>query len=279
VTSGRKSKKPAHKATEGTENTEEEMKDSNIINGNCWVTYFDILGFSKMVESFPVECILEKYKEALKKIKEYKVNRKFFSDSFIFYTENDSQDSFRDISMASGLFFQAMFLEKIPLRGCLNVGQFYRDEKNGIFFGLALIEAYELSEGQNWIGFVLSEKAREKSAVLRSDNDLWLEYDVPYNKKPKRRNLLVYYPNILIDESAPEPAKYQHERLLDALDIMEGTAQSIYQKEKGNNLVCCQKKHVEFREIITKYKNTRKFLLFAYPLLRKRFERKYLNAL
>ncbi|MCX5637809.1 MAG: hypothetical protein NTX52_08980, partial [Planctomycetota bacterium] len=98
------------------------MEAEKIINGNCWVAYFDILGFSNMVKSFHVEFVREKLQETRKESKQYNVNCKsiFFSDSFVFYTENDSQDSFRGISAASELFFQARFLEKIPMRGCLN---------------------------------------------------------------------------------------------------------------------------------------------------------------
>lgn len=244
------------------------MKDSKITNGTCWLAYFDILGFSNMVDSFPVEFVLEKYKEALKEGKKYNVNCKFkfFSDSFIFYTENDSQDSFLGISATSELFFQEMFLGKIPMRGCLNIGQFYADEKIGIFFGRALIDAYKASEGQNWIGFILSKKTREKlvdfeATGFKSNTNLhYLEYKVPY-KKEKQCKLLVYYPNILITESHPEPAEHQQKNLLDALDIMEDTAKLTYEKRP-----------VKLRKIITKYKNTKEFLLCVYPALKERAE-------
>ncbi|MFA5553654.1 MAG: hypothetical protein WDA68_03735 [Phycisphaerae bacterium] len=115
------------------------MEDKEIINGNCWVAYFDILGFSSMVESFPVEFVREKLREAQKEGEQFNAicRFKFFSDSFIFYTENDSMDSFKKIWEVSAFFFMIMFAKSkiphFPMRGCLNVGRFYADEKNGIF--------------------------------------------------------------------------------------------------------------------------------------------------
>jgi len=123
------------------------MECENIINGNCWVAYFDILGFKNDVKHFPPQGVLEKYIEVLKKIEKHNVKCKFFSDSFVFYTENDSDESFRRMNMALRFFFRAMFTQYIPMRGCLNVGQFYVDEEKGIFFGRSLIEAHNLAEG------------------------------------------------------------------------------------------------------------------------------------
>ena len=176
---------------------------------------------------------------------------KFFSDTFIFYTENDSKDSFRGISAASELFFQEMFLKEIPMRGCLNVGQFYADEENGIFFGRALIDAYKLSEGQNWIGFVLSEEARQKlkdyeSMGFKSNKYFsFQEYNVPYKEETKRRNLLVYKP---YSDSLNYP-----ERLWMALSNMEHEAFLTLPNEKGNeNINTCSK----CKRIFTKYHST-----------------------
>lgn len=248
--------------------------NKNIINGNCWVAYFDILGFCYIVKSFPLEFVREEYKKALREIEKYNVicKSKFFSDTFIFYTENDSQDSYRRIRAASTIFFRAIFLRsktpKFPMRGCLHVGQFYADEEDGIFFGPALIDAYEKAEGQNWIGFVLSKKAREKSEAYESagsklNNEQWfLEYEVPYKKEPKR--LLTYkMKTIAVNGNA---IKLHQNRLWSALKEMEHTARLMFLKENGNKIIC--EKCPEYRKISTKYQNTRKFLLYAYPALK-----------
>lgn len=254
-------------------------QDNNIVNGKCWVVHFDILGFSKMVENFPVWFVLEEYKKALEKGKRsnIKCKFKFFSDSFIFYTENDSQDSFRDISSVSSLFFRAMFREEIPMRGCLNIGQFYADEENGIFFGRALIEAYHSAEGQNWIGFVLSEKTREKFecfelAGFKSNiRHRYQEYAVSYKKKPKRRKLLAYNLNLLTTIGNTGQARNRQYQLWMALGDMEYKACLMLRKKKGNRIVNL-KKHPEYKKIITIYKNTKKFMLCVYPALKEQIK-------
>ncbi|TKJ39431.1 MAG: hypothetical protein CEE38_01450 [Planctomycetes bacterium B3_Pla] len=244
------------------------MENNKIIDGNCWLAYFDILGFSNMVESFPVEFVRDKFKEALKEVEQFNAicRFKFFSDSFIFYTENVSPYSFQCIRGASAFFFRAMFTRKklphFPMRGCLNVGKFYADEENGIFFGRALIDAYHCAEGQNWIGFVLSDEARRKfedyesKGFKSSKYSSFHEYDVPYKKEAKRRNLLAYRP---YSGSPNYP-----ERWWEALSNMRNEAFLALPDEKENeNIDTCSK----CKRIFTKYRNTENYLLFLYPSL------------
>ena len=252
------------------------MKNNKIINGNCWVVHFDILGFSKMVKKFPVWFVQEECKKALEKGKRYniKCKFKFFSDSFIFYTEDEAMNSFSCIEGTSSLFFRAMFLGRIPMRGCLNWGHFYADEENGIFFGLAQIEAYKLAEGQNWIGFVLSEKAREKLAgfeptgIKSGYKNRYAEYSVPYKKEPKLRNLLTYNLNLLTTIGNTGQAKSQQYALLEALDYMKYVARMLSTKRgiQGEDV----EKSSDYEEIITKYDNTEKFMFWLYPALKER---------
>lgn len=250
------------------------MEEEKIINGNCWFVYFDILGFRKMVEKLRDWVVEEKYKKTLEIGKEsnIKCKFKFFSDSFIFYTENDSQEAFSCIEATSALFFQAMFLEKIPMRGCLNWGQFYADEENGIFFGPALIDAHDWAEGQKWIGFVLSEKARERlagieSAGIKSDyENRYREYKVPYNKEP--RLLLAYNYNLNLHTTIGNTgqARSQQYELWTALGFMKGMAQML-SITKVNQSADVEKSS-DYDEIITKYDNTEKFMFWLYPALK-----------
>ena len=251
-----------------------KQKD-NIINGNCWIAYFDILGFSNLVENFPVDYVCKKYKEAIEKGKEHSITCRFkyFSDSFIFYVKANSQDSFYGISNASTFFFEAMFHKEIPLRGCLHFGHFYIDENNNVFFGKALIDTYRWAEQQNWIGFVLSDEARQKSSGFSDFHDFWFqEYDVPY-KDSKIRKLHTHYPNILLFESSREPSEYYHTRLLNTLDSMKQKADLIY--KKNNPIVDTSKCH-NYTKLMMKYKNTKDFFESAYEPLRKRFEQRFL---
>jgi hypothetical protein len=257
------------------------MEEEKIINGNCWVAYFDILGFRKLMKNFPIWYVRDVLKQALDMGKRSNVKCKFifFSDSFIFYTSDDSQESFSCIEGTSALFFRAMFLgkEKIPMRGCLNVGRFCADEENRIFFGPALIEAYDCAEGQNWIGFVLSEKTREKlssfeSAGIKSGyKNRYREYEVPYNKEPRLRNLLAYNLNLLTTIGDTGQARGQQYELWTALGFMKGVAQMLSTK-KGNQSADIEKCS-DYDEIITKYDNTEKFMFWLYPALKEMTEK------
>jgi len=258
------------------------MNNSNIINGDCWIAYFDILGFRNVVENLDANGVLDSYKEVLKDIRQYSdVRLKFFSDSFIFYTENDSEVSFGHMISASTTFFRGMFEKNIPLRGCLTVGQFYVDEKEGVFFGRALIEGYDWAEGQNWIGFVLSEEAENKLGSFQTNYGTFLDILIPYNflkyevpyKKGIKRNLLVYNLNINSDINAPE-AKREECRLWNDLISMEGTAKTHLEEKIRKKGITGLKKCMEYRNIIVKYKNTKDFLLCVYPTLKERVRNK-----
>ncbi len=245
-----------------------KVKNNETINGNCWLAYFDILGFRYMVESFPVEFVRNKLKEAKKEGEQFNAicRFKFFSDSFIFYTENESMDSFRCIRGTSAFFFRAMFTGKniphFPLRGCLHVGKFYADEKDGIFFGRALIKAYELAEDQDWIGFVLSEEAGkrlkeyESMGLKSSEYSLFQKYKVPSKRETEGRNLLAYRPS---SSSLNTP-----EHWWEALSNMAHEAFLALPEEKKNenNDIC-----LKCKRIFTKYRNTEDYVLSLYPSL------------
>ena len=242
------------------------MENNKIINGNCWIAYFDVLGFSYLVESFDVEFIRKKFKEALKHSEQFNAicKFKFFSDTFIFYTENDSLDSFLKIRDVTMFFFSVMFTEynipHFPMRGCLNVGQLYSNENDGIFFGQALIDAYHIAEWQNWIGFVLSKKAIKKIreyelSGTKTKNERWFqEYNVPY-KEEAEKSLLdnnTYKLNIL-HENYPKVFRSR-------LSIMGSEALDLL--PENDRCSKCEK-------ILAKYKNTEDYLVFLYPSLEK----------
>ena len=168
------------------------------------------------------------------------------------------------------MFFRGIFLGEIPMRGCINVGQFYADEDNDIFFGPAHIEAYHLAEGQDWIGLVLSEKAKQKvidyeSKGFKLNNHHYRceEYEVPYNKGPQVPKMSAYNLKLL-----PSNLKL-HNRLWMALNNMKYKAILLLSNEMRNENVDIEKSP-EYRKIITKYENTEKFLFWCYPWLKER---------
>lgn len=236
------------------------------------VAYFDILGFGNMVEHFSEYGVLDKYNQVLQSIrqKESKVEPIWASDSFVFYIKTDSKiiDIYNFVC-AVGMFFREMFIKCIPMRGCLHIGEFYRDTAKNIFFGTAYNRACKLAEKQCWIGFVLTKEieARLKQFIIEDSKSVWdwLEkqydkYDVPC-KKGKKESLQVFnfkLPNNQIPRDT--------QTLYNAIKNMENDASTfLHENEKEQTTI---KKCRERKKVLVKYKNTKEFLLKAYPRLK-----------
>jgi hypothetical protein len=173
------------------------MQPSDMKYPLCWIAYFDLLGFRSLVENRSIWEVRKCYEEALDEVnrKCYWTPAMWFSDTFLFYTQDDSRDSFGKIVGASEGFFRRMLKNLIPVRGCLAFGEFYAGPK-GTLFGPALIKAYDEAEAQDWLGFILSEEAENKvkqyeingrSVYDNLREHYFREYDVPFKKVESQR--------------------------------------------------------------------------------------------
>jgi hypothetical protein len=131
--------------------------------GKKWVACFDLLGFSKLTNNsinhafnHVERCLLEAKQKSLC---DQKLRRAWFSDTFLFYSEDDSSSSFHAIDFLSKNFFEMAILRNIPVRGAMACDEFYADETNRIFIGRALVDAFRFGEKCNWVGFVLCPSA------------------------------------------------------------------------------------------------------------------------
>jgi hypothetical protein len=131
--------------------------------GKKWVSCFDLLGFGNYVRENGVAEAFCRFRSCRDEQVFYgglnSVAFVWFSDTFIFYSLDDSPDSFCAITTASHDFFDELLLAKVPLRGALAFGDFYADKTNGVFLGEALVDAYSYEEKFNWLGFVLHPSA------------------------------------------------------------------------------------------------------------------------
>lgn len=145
-----------------------------------FVAYFDILGFSDLVNDsngdISKQILINKYKEIIEKsekevleINSFSENRMkhvWFSDTFIFFTEGGEGIDYRAIITCSQFFIKNMLYINEPLRGAISYGELYADTSKNIFVGKALIEAYKEAESQNWIGLILSPSATRRTRTL-----------------------------------------------------------------------------------------------------------------
>lgn len=267
---------------------------------SCWIAYFDLLGFENRVKLFHVGAILDDYKVALDEIKGYAngLEARWFSDTFLFYTGDDSIDSFRSMNVACQSFLRRMMGRRIPLRGCLTVGDLYIDNQDGVLVGPALIEAYRTAEGQDWLGFVLTDKATEKIKQYdvngRSLHDGLIEhsyryYDVPFKRNhsiPRllrrlsvallgrefkslvRRKSLVGTMSLLPSHGREQPELVAN--LYRELENMEYEASVVLRQLQKAHLTWSQRLRLRIRrrDIIRKYTETKNFLLDTVPELR-----------
>ena len=190
-----------------------KMEENKIVNGNCWLACFDVLGFKERILGFEkaygvgnLDCFADViYNEALATLQQDvknwlgKVYICWASDTFVFYTPDDSVESFNFISIAA-INFLCRRIRKSPtlmMRGALGTGQFYVDKLNNIFLGSAIIDAYEYAEKQNWIGLVVTPSAEKKIRDIDSKLNIqphtllyqYIQYDVPVKKKESRNEI------------------------------------------------------------------------------------------
>jgi len=112
-----------------------------------WVSYFDLLGTSELIKTKDWISISTCYEKAVENCTKDpgfkpKVEKMWFSDTFLFYSTDNTPSSFSTIEAASRWFVFFFILDGIPVRGAMTYGDIYANKENNIFFGPALIEAY-----------------------------------------------------------------------------------------------------------------------------------------
>ena len=141
-----------------------------------WVAYFDLLGIKSLFKTknhlsifVILASAIEESKNQINRVKSIgSAEYIWFSDTFIIYTDDDSKESFQVIDSILRWFIYFLIIkgDGIPVRGAISCDEFYIDRENNLFFGGALIEAYEYGEAQDWIGFLLCPSAEERLEYL-----------------------------------------------------------------------------------------------------------------
>lgn len=157
-----------------------------------WIGYFDLLGTSQLILSGKIFEVFNTYQSVLDRLNSWKkrhanVSHAWFSDTFIVYTEDNSGESFAAIEMVCRWLMFSLVRNKIPVRGSLACGQFYADGANSLYFGEALLEAYQLSENQDWIGMLLCRSSVEQLSELGlpvEERLHYVKYAIPFKQAP-----------------------------------------------------------------------------------------------
>lgn len=182
-----------------------------------YIAYFDYLGFRQFIENNDLreqkrgmshrwrdieqalskeETIIAKSGTAIADLDKAKINCINFSDTVVFWTNDDSLESLAEIMEVTYLFNWKTNVFFFPARGSLVYGEIeapkfeHPSESNTFYninsvYGKGLISAYEKAESQNWAGTVLDksiiDQIRNFSPILDNLLDkLAIQYNIPY---------------------------------------------------------------------------------------------------
>jgi len=162
---------------------------------NCFVCYFDLLGFKNLVNHGELWNVLDIYYVVLQKFlrdhktkEAKKIHRVFFSDTFLLFSESDSIEEFAAILPIATNFFQSLIINQIPVRGAMTHGQLYAEPVRNTFFGKALIDAYEFAENQKGLGLLLTPSLYDRLL----DSELDLRKRLQFRKVESGKNVFAF---------------------------------------------------------------------------------------
>lgn len=194
-----------------------------------YIAYFDYLGFRQFIENNDLkeqkrgmshrwrdieqalskeETIIAKSGAAIADLDKAKINCINFSDTVVFWTEDDSLESLREIMEVTYLFNWKTNVFFFPARGSLVHGEieapkfeYLSNSKTSYninsVYGKGLISAYEKAESQDWAGTVLDNSVLEQIKKFSPEIDMYLDkmtipYIIPYKKGIRKEKEYVF---------------------------------------------------------------------------------------
>lgn len=177
------------------------------------VAFFDILGYSAFMKNNKVEDAALKINDIINELENFNMNdflERFkirdrivdiskeikyvmISDSILITLNCDKNntDSYRLYSVVFSIYcallFKKLFIFGLPLRGCIEYGEYYIQDYT--FAGQPIIEAYSNSEKLNLASCEISESVLEKSSIDPL-NSLFVPYLIPTKNGDKQSILL-----------------------------------------------------------------------------------------
>jgi class 3 adenylate cyclase len=184
---------------------------------NYMVAVCDVLGFSRLVETKSLDDVVNGAFGWLRQALHHSLHKRefpaeipskdeflgndhvgvaWFSDTILLYTLRDDEEAIRQlIQTVEWLLFETMMGSNTRIRGGISFGEAYIDEKDTVFIGKPVIEAYRLEQQQQWSGVALTKSACDRiPARVHSGHlgDWWvIPYDVPLKKKQTLRTLAI----------------------------------------------------------------------------------------
>lgn len=218
------------------------------------IVHFDILGFSGLVKNDSRKAweILNNFYLLISRITQQEIHiahttqkitsrckTVFFSDTLIIYTEQDGfEDMFTVFMSATNIFFHAMLLFGIPLRGGIAHGDFFVDTSKSLYMGMPLINAYKTGEETRWLGFVVEDDVYElilrKRPEIRNEQ-YFVEWNVPLKDEKTKKRIVVNWPHIFQQQIPSQKSPkdffeyFGFNKLFGKYENLDKDAQDIYE--------------------------------------------------
>ena len=152
------------------------------------VAFIDVLGFREKIETLPLDKLAFDYERVVGQIRS--LNHPFgvapgvtslfpasasndswciqhiFSDSIIVVALGDDDESLLKLLVYVWRLTQSLLAFGMHPRGAVAFGEMYVNERDGIFLGKALTEAYMLEQSQDWIGVALAPSMENRYGHL-----------------------------------------------------------------------------------------------------------------
>lgn len=182
-----------------------------------YVCHFDILGMKSVLrrsnfEAWQTICELATAQDnrelPITEDSRNSLTERFFSDTIIISTCDDSDMSLHTILARSFELFKSAFRSHIPLRGGVAYGSWIegKEEKRELFTGDALLRAFDLGESQQMIGICLCDVVRERffrtPFRLISGDPVIKDYTVPLKMGERIERPVLNWPAICQQELA-----------------------------------------------------------------------------
>lgn len=182
-----------------------------------YVCHFDILGMKSVLrrsnfEAWETICELAKAQDnrelPITEDSRNSLTERFFSDTIIISTCDDSVGALHTILARSLELFRSAFRSGIPLRGGVAYGSWFEtnEGKRELFSGDALLRAFELGESQQMIGICICDVVRERFLrnpfQLTSGDPVIKNYPVPLKKGKRIERPVLNWPATCQQEPA-----------------------------------------------------------------------------
>lgn len=212
-----------------------------------FVALYDILGYKELIMNDDLDRVAQAYKRVKEmtttntlKYINYSFNREIikvhiFSDTFLFYTYEVSDDAFYALLAASHFMFIAALWQRLPIRGATAVGNLYVSDE--IQIGKPIVEAYEKEKKQEWIGCWITQDCIDRISTKSRERHL-------------RDHIIVKYPIPLKDGKVGERYAFNWPYAFNPIaDRMDPEKQGLFLKRPSHGWAE-ERKHRNTKEFI-----------------------------